>query len=130
MIITINQERLDALIEDFKDSRKGNLSESDDINLFIRGLCGSASPLELPDGAEGVAYYLDGTEDPGFLFALRPRRLDPSRAEFNVNVTGFFTGMNEVWQRTARSTGRVLSVLNPDRPLTSRRAYCSAQICP
>jgi hypothetical protein len=32
----------------------------------------------------------------GFLFALRPRSLAPDRLEFDVNVTGFFTAINNL----------------------------------
>ena len=87
MSITINQERLNAYITDFNETRSGDLSEASDVSWFIHGLLDSAGPFEFPQEAQAVAYDLDG-EDPGFLFALRPRSLAPDRLEFDVNVTG------------------------------------------
>jgi hypothetical protein len=95
MSIIINQERLNAYIADFNEARNGDLSEAGDVSWFIHGLLDSAGPFEFPQEAQAVAYDLDG-EDPGFLFALRPRSLAPDRLEFDVNVTGFFTAINNL----------------------------------
>jgi len=95
MSITINQERLNAYITDFNETRNGDLSESSDVSWFIHELLDSAGPFEFPQEAQAVAYDLDG-EYPGFLFALRPRSLAPDRLEFDVNVTGFFTAINNL----------------------------------
>jgi hypothetical protein len=93
MNITINQERLNAFITDFDETQNGDLSEASDVSWFVHGLLDSAGPFEFPQEAQPVAYDLEG-EDPGFLFALRPRSLAPDHLEFDVNVTGFFTAIN------------------------------------
>lgn len=93
MSITIDEERLNAYLTDFNETLNGHLSEASDVSWFIHGLLDSAGPFEFPQEAQAVAYDLDG-EDPGFIFALRPRSLAPDRLEFDVSVTGFFTGIN------------------------------------
>ncbi len=55
MSITINQERLNAYISGFNETRNGDLSEASDVSWFIQGLLDSAGPFPRP-GWEGIKY--------------------------------------------------------------------------
>ena len=94
--ITVDPTRLAEILGEIEAEEQGQMLEAEDVNSFLQDLVASDGPLGLPDGAEVVAYFLDG-DGPGFIFGLRPRRIpDRDGGLSSVNVTGWFTEVRDL----------------------------------
>ncbi|MHB1772072.1 MAG: hypothetical protein ACYCST_10065 [Acidimicrobiales bacterium] len=84
--VTVAGDRFDSMLESLEIEETSRL-EADDVNDIIQAAI-SEGVLVAPEGCELVAYYLD-SDDPGFIFGLRP--LADGTSVRSANVTSFFT---------------------------------------